>query len=137
MITIPLPDLRPGDMLYRPLIDMEIFDHWGNYAGRDLFGQEWIFEHCNGGVCKLSRFDEFSKGYKVNFERIDDSIRVSAIERMKSLLVNPKDYDLINFNCEHAANYIAKGKSESKQIGLIMASLCILFIVFVSLRSEA
>lgn len=132
MTTVPFSDLQPGDLLYRSLKGFEIFEHWGNYAGRDYLSRHWVFEHVKGGGCRLSLFDDFAIGYAVKAEKIEDSQRFEAVNRMRELLANPRGYDVLDFNCEHASRYIGRGKKESKQVGsafLALGALAFLFFI--------
>lgn len=136
MISIPITDLKPGDMMYRSLKDVVIFDHWGNFAGTDVLGRFWVFEHGKGGSCRLSLFDEFSKGYDAKCERISDEHRPIAVNRMRELLASPKDYDVLGFNCEHASRYVASGVKESKQVITVVLILLFGLITFLALRNK-
>lgn len=136
METMPLNELKPGDMIYRSLKDLEVFDHWGNYAGSDAFGRFWVFEHGKGGTCRLSLFDDFARGYQVKCERIEDSQRELAVLRMKELLSSPKEYDVLGFNCEHASKYVAKGVKESSQITSVLLTLGLATFVYLALKKS-
>lgn len=98
MEKIQLNDLKTGDILFRPVIAFELLIQYGNYVGQDQTGRHWVVEHIKDGSCRLSLYEEFSKGYPVKVERIDDSERPAIIVKMRELLSNPSDYDSLLSN---------------------------------------
>lgn len=110
--------LRPGDVLYRSLDGLPPLLHFGVFAGYDHWGRLWVFDHCEGERknCRLTPYEEFSKGYQVSVECIPDKDRQAAVARMRELLSNPRQYDILGFNCEHAKNYVVKGLIYSLQV---------------------
>jgi len=69
-------------------------------------------------------FERFALKYQVYFKAIKDHERPAAIIRMRELLINRKQYSELGFNCEHAKNYVTKGKAYS-----IQSSVCIMLAV--------
>ena len=54
-------DLKPGDKVIRSIDGIPFLLHYGNYAGRDYLGTHWVFEHGKGGICRLTKWIDFSK----------------------------------------------------------------------------
>lgn len=112
--------LKPADVLFRSVDGFAPFIHYGCYAGVDRFGRVWVFEHCEDSGSRLVLYENFAKGYKVFYERTQDSGRSGAIKRMRDLLDNPRQYDYLGFNCEHAKNLITKGNAYSLQVLIVL-----------------
>lgn len=129
---IDVHELLPGDILSRSLIGTSIFRHYGCFAGRDWYGRHWVFEHTKDKRPELVLFEDFARGYEVRYERIKNAQRSFAMSRMRSLLDNPKKYDELGFNCEHATRFIAEGNPYSLQVQrTVILSAILLFISLV------
>ena len=130
-------NLKPADRIVVPKSLAGIVQHHAVYLGQNYSGQDLIAENVAGKFVRVVTADDFFQANpkvtrierftKNNYER-----RV-AIERALKLLGKP--YDLINFNCEHFANYVQHGKIESFQIGRAVFGF-IAFIIVVGILSE-
>ena len=112
-------NLKPGDKIVVPKSWMRIVQHHVIYLGQNHLGVHLIAENAVGLYVRVITVDQF---FQENPEvtRIDrfagDNVqRRLAIERALKKLGQP--YDLINFNCEHFANYVQKGILKSDQVG--------------------
>lgn len=112
-------DLKPGDKIVIPKSWMRVIQHHVVYLGQNHLGVHLIAENAVGLFVRVISVDQF---FQENPEvtRIDrftgDNVqRRIAIERALKKLGQP--YDLINFNCEHFANYVQTGSATSNQIG--------------------
>lgn len=112
-------NLKPGDKIVVPKSWMRFIQHHVIYLGQNHLGVHLIAENAVGLDVRVITVDQF---FQENPEvtRIDrfvgDNVqRRLAIERALKKLGQP--YDLINFNCEHFANYVQKGVLKSDQVG--------------------
>lgn len=100
--------------------------HVGVYAsGRG------VIHNAKGGFVQLTDMATFSGGRPVRaIRRVAGTWwdKEAAVNRAMSLLGQP--YDLINFNCEHAAYYALEGKPRSPQLGLAVATLVMVGLLF-------
>ena len=103
--------------------------HVGVYAaGRG------VIHNSKGGFVQLTDAATFSGGkpmraiWRVGGTWYDQE---AAVNRAMSLIGRP--YDLLNFNCEHAAYYALTGKPRSPQLGFALAALAFVgLLVFVA-----
>lgn len=95
-----------------------LVQHHAIYLGKDAFGiRQYIENYIGKGVRVIDESHLFRDGFiatriepfmGINFQRIE------AVKRAISLI--GKQYDLINFNCEHYANTVQHKKSYSNQV---------------------
>lgn len=118
--TAPLP----GDVIFA---DRGIYNHYGIYIGR---GQVIHFSGPKGHETTASLVDviqtsieEFHKGDEFYIERYPYDFKykpfkaTEVIRRAKSKLGKEKgNYDLVNYNCEHFANWCKYGVKFSSQV---------------------
>ena len=106
------------------------YQHVGVYVGPRGFRGECVVHNSKAGGVILSTFAEFSGGSQVFVHQKAPGgwfDRQTIAERALSLLGTK--YDLLTFNCEHAANFAQRGKAESPQIfaatliGLILGGI--------------
>lgn len=132
-------NLKPGDKIVVPKSSLKLVQHHVIYLGQDHFSQDLIAENAVGRHVRLVTAKEF---FKENPEvtRIDrfqgsNYERKLAIERALKLLGKP--YSLIDFNCEHFANYVQSGTFKSDQVSwgfLLLGGVCKLNCVSNSLQ---
>ena len=83
---------------------------------------------------ELTNFAQFSKGRDVYVHRKATGgyfERQIILHRALSLV--GKKYDLLTFNCEHAANLAQVGKAESPQVrGFVVIALALIGLAFVA-----
>ncbi|MDE2102160.1 MAG: lecithin retinol acyltransferase family protein [Patescibacteria group bacterium] len=93
------------------------YQHVGVYVGPSWFDRcDVVHNRKNGGV-ELTTLAEFSSGRQVFIHQKavgDGKERQQIAQRARQLV--GKKYDLLTFNCEHAANLAQRGKAESPQI---------------------
>ena len=106
--------LQVGDKIR---VDRLGYSHYGIYGGNNWFdGREVVHNSKGGGVIR-STLAEFADGAPIIIEsRVARNYweQQAIADRAISLL--GKKYDLVNFNCEHAANWAQSGKAESLQV---------------------
>jgi|HubBroStandDraft_6_1064221.scaffolds.fasta_scaffold260394_2 hypothetical protein len=103
-----------GDVLF---VHRGLYRHFGVYVGR-RFGDDRQVVHndkCNGVV--FSTLAEFSSGARVILHKnAEGNLWQRQIIADRAISLIGKKYDLINFNCEHAATFAQTGKAESRQV---------------------
>ena len=108
--------VQVGDMIR---INRVGYSHVGIYVGeRFVGGQAGNIVHNDkfGGVV-LSTLEQFAGGALVNLHKpaTGDYFEREAIANRAIFLIG-KEFDLLAFNCEHAANWAQNGKAESPQL---------------------
>lgn len=113
-----LNNLKPADRLVLPKSELGLVQHHAIYLGKDAFGiRQYIENYIGKGVRVIDESHLFRDGFiatriepfmGINFQRIE------AVKRAISLI--GKQYDLINFNCEHYANTVQHKRSYSNQV---------------------
>lgn len=107
-------------------VNRTFYNHVGIYVGRQPFGGEVLHNDKVGGVI-LSSLAEFSNGKFIYLHKKgpdDYFAQVTVVSRALSLL--GRKFDLLTFNCEHAANFAQAGETKSPQLQL--AGLCLFAI---------
>lgn len=111
--------LKPADVVVVNKAFFGLLDHYLVFAGYDRAGRPCFVANMEGGVKFLredyinGQSDWFSINRVRRFEG-SETQRGQAMARAKSLLGKP--YSKLQFNCEHFANYVQKGRSYSKQV---------------------
>lgn len=105
------------------LISRQKLSGMGKHYGVLLSNERCLDFHPQG--ITESNLKEFSKGLEVQIE-ISLPETKESYRRLEELKKNKKVYNLIDFNCENFARYLAEGKSESRQV-FIASALIILF----------
>lgn len=115
---IYLETLQPADRLVLPKSGLNLVQHHAIYLGNDNNGNRIYIENALGkGVQVISESYLFRDGNKLTrVERFEGNTwqRNAAIKFAISLI--GRQYDLLNFNCEHYANTIQHNKTYSKQV---------------------
>ncbi len=123
--------LKPGDRIVAPKSLAGIIQHHAVYLGTDHRGQDLIAENVYGKFVAVVNakkfFDEYPQITRVEAFKGNDFERRGAVERALKLLGKP--YSLINFNCEHFANYVQHGKVESFQVNRGILALFAIVVV--------
>jgi hypothetical protein len=112
-------NLKPGDKIVVPKSWMQVIQHHVIYLGQNHLGVHLIAENAVGLYVRVITVDQFFQE-NPQVTRIDQFAgnnvqRRHAVERALKMVGQP--YDLINFNCEHFANYVQKGVLKSDQMG--------------------
>lgn len=106
------------------------FHHHGIYVGPRGPSGEDVVRNAKGGYVASVHFDDFADGREVEVaqRRAGSWEEQEAIVRRAFSLIG-RQYDLINFNCEHFANYATAGVLRSETVtalftlGLVGAAL--------------
>lgn len=124
-------NLKPGDKIVVPKSWLKLVQHHVIYLGQNYSGQDLIAENAVGMYVRIITADQFFKENPeiTRIERFSgsNSERKAAIERALKKLGQP--YDLINFNCEHFANYVQTGEIKSNQVGWGLFALGVLAVL--------
>ncbi|MBS1520690.1 MAG: hypothetical protein JST50_06830 [Bacteroidetes bacterium] len=127
-------NLTPGDRLIHPIAGYFGAKHHGIFLSEDRFGNELVSENHKQKGVQVVTADSYIAEYG-QIERIvpfngTEAERYNAIKRALSDAGKP--YDLIANNCEHHANHVQNGVSESKQVQNVFLGL-LGFIVIAAL----
>lgn len=109
-----ISNLKIGDLIVRQKGPLST--HFMVYVGMDN-GVQMVAENQSGvGVRFTSLANALAGNVIKRFEKFGgtDAQRSLVIPRIKNLL--GENYNLVVFNCEHFARWIANGKIESKQV---------------------
>jgi len=127
-----LPELYAGDVIVAKKRKGlgRILNHYIVYAGHSTF-----VGNLSDGVKELTRQELMMLLWDyepIGVRRFNGSFyqRDEAVNRAYSQL--GKRYSLLNFNCEHFANWVQFGKSESSQVAtgfIILASTILLKLI--------
>lgn len=101
------------------------YKHVGVYVGSRPFSDQCVIHNAKSNGVILSNLAEFSAGAEVFIHQkaTGNYFERQAIATRALALLGQK-YDLLQFNCEHAANLAQRGVAESPQIvGLAVVSL--------------
>ena len=124
--------LQPADRIIEPIFQTGLSQHHVIYLGGDDAGVEWIAENYKfKGVRLVKASDYFLLGKKVRVKKFtgNQAERETAVTRALHLVGAP--YDLINFNCEHYAEYVQTRVSSSKQVNIVKEVLVATFAISV------
>jgi len=98
--------------------------HYGVCTGYGSDGEPWFVHNTrDGGVVHTTR-KAFAGNRAIYIEQRAQP-GTEALVAARALQLVGRRYDMLSFNCEHAANLAANGQAESKQVqqGVIVASL--------------
>lgn len=133
-----LRSLQPGDRLVLPKSNFNIVQHHVIYIGNDAYGNRQYVENFIGkGVQIVNEGHIFRDGYHLT--RIEpfngnDLQRRQAVNRAFALV--GKEYDLVNFNCEHYANVVQFNRPYSGQVGRGILTIFILALIGLIFNKE-
>lgn len=123
--------LRPADRIVECITQLGISKHHCVYLGADQQGTEWIAENYKFNAVRLVKAHDYFKTIRriARIQRYQGSPkqRQEAVQRALDLVGQP--YSLINFNCEHFAEFVQYGKSKSNQVENAFAGLFALLII--------
>jgi hypothetical protein len=104
-----------GDKLRRPGFPTY---HDGIYVGpSSLYGEDVVHGDKAAGVVRLVRLSEFAAGQRAEVVSRARSRQDGWAIRQRALSLIGRRYDLLNFNCEHLANYAQTGVPFSPLVG--------------------
>jgi len=76
----------------------------------------------------ISTIQEFGSGFPVTVYRSGASPAVVIVNASR-ILANPKEYDVLQRNCEHTATETAYGRSDSPQLKAFLALVCLFAVM--------
>jgi len=114
-----LDTLHPTDRLVIPKSSLRLVQHHAIYLGKDNNGNRVYIENAIGkGVQIISEAHLFRGGYELTrVERFTGNQQQRNAAVQFAMQLQGKQYDLLNFNCEHYANTVQHGKTHSNQVG--------------------
>lgn len=123
--------LLPADRIVVPKSEFRIVQHHALYLGRNHWGVGLIAENKIGYGVRLISADDFFKDI-IEITRIEKFLgtnyqRKQAVQKALQKLGQP--YQLIDYNCQHFANEIQYGKSESRQVATAFAIAASIFLI--------
>jgi hypothetical protein len=119
--------LKIGDGLWR-IVTGTMLSHHGVVVG---FNGEVpvILENQKGLGSRLVSYDEFAKNRKVRIEPRPHGEEWEFVTRAQNVLSSKKEYQLLEWNCEHLKNFVQFGRSESPQlVGITLLAGLFLFL---------
>lgn len=114
-----LDTLQPADRLVIPKSGLKLVQHHVIYLGKDNNGNRVYIENAIGkGVQIVSEAHLFRDGYELTrVERFTGNQQQRNAAVKFAMQLQGKQYDLLNFNCEHYANTVQHRKTHSNQVG--------------------
>jgi hypothetical protein len=113
-------NLQPADRIVVPKSDLRWVQHHAIYLGKDDNSIDWIAENKIGKGVQIVTASNFFKDV-IEITRIEP-FRGTKAEREKAvvdaLALQGRDYDLLQFNCEHYANAVQHKKLISNQVNI-------------------
>jgi len=105
-------------------------EHLGVYVGpRGLYGED-VLHNDKSSCVRLACFADFSQGRLVRIlHRVTNPFEREIVAR-RGLQIVGMPYDLIRFNCEHAAYYALTGQPRSPQLDGFAIGLAFIATVF-------
>ena len=124
--------MKPGDKLRVPGV-LGTF-HYGIVVGRVGSANCGVVHNAKGRGVVLSEFDEFAAGATVTLaSRTPGGWWAQQQVAQRALALIGQRYDLVNFNCEHAATLAQTGRATSTQVqGVALALLILLGVLALS-----
>lgn len=123
--------LAPGDQIVEFITPLGITKHFAMYAGWDENGVEWIIENQKfAGVRLVEARQHFQSVLKIDrIEKLQGSNAQRKQVVQNALAKLGKEYNLLNYNCEHFITESTTGMAQSSQVktafGILIASLII------------
>lgn len=103
------------------------YQHVGVFVGPRGADSRCVVHNCKGNGVVLSHFQDFANGSPVFIHQKANGNYFQREEiARKALALLGKKYDLLTFNCEHAANLAQNGKAESPQIKVLVVLMLVL-----------
>lgn len=113
-----LETLQPADRLVIPKSGLNMVQRHAIYLGKDNIGNRMYIENAIGrGVQVVNESYLFRGGYTLTrVERFTGNQHQRNAAVQFAMQLQGKQYDLLNFNCEHYANTVQHRKTYSKQV---------------------
>ena len=113
------------------------YTHVGIYVGRRRFDGCDVVHNDKGNAVILSSQADFAQGSRIQIwkKASGNGLEREAIAN-RALALLGRRFDLITFNCEHAANLAQNGRAESPQlVGAAFLALALVGLLALSRRS--
>lgn len=116
--------IKPADRIIEAIFPTGISKHHSVFLGMDYHGTEWISENNYVmGVRLVEAGNYFSRNKSFQILKFSGTAqeRKAAVQRALDELGKP--YDLINYNCEHYAEYVQNNRIFSDQVESIREAI--------------
>jgi hypothetical protein len=121
--------IEVGDMI---AVGRFFYKHVGIYVGPRHLGGACVVHNCKGNGVILSTLSDFSGNSKIFIhQKATGNFYEREMIAQRALSLLGTKYDLIKFNCEHAATKAQSGVAQSPQIAA--AALIALFAIGLTL----
>lgn len=133
-----LETLQPADRLVIPKSGLRLVQHHAIYLGKDNNGNRVYTENAIGkGVQIVGEASLFRGGYELTrVERFTGNQHQRNAAVQFAMQLQGKQYDLLNFNCEHYANTVQHRKSYSKQVSVGLGLGLFAFVLGIGLSKK-
>ena len=110
------------------------YQHVGVYIGRHGQIIHAVVHNRKGEGIVVSSYEEFAAGLEVQIrQQATIPLHERGIIVQRALSLVGTKYDLINFNCEHAAYYAQSGVAQSPQVNNAVAGMAVGGLIFLGL----
>jgi hypothetical protein len=113
-------NLQPADVIITPKSNIGLVQHFVVFECLDYNGVDWYLENKQGyGVRRIdgATFERENRIVSIRCFSGNENQRNAAISRAQSLI--GRDYNLLNFNCEHYAIFVHTGTPISEQVASV------------------
>ena len=130
--------LNIGDILIRNEKNLSIIKHHGIYVGKHN-NIDIVAENQKGYGVRYVSMEDFLNGEKlVRIERnnLTEFEKRKLIERINKEIISNKNYDLVNYNCEHFVNKMLSGVAKSPQITKAIVGIGLLGLGYILYKKK-
>lgn len=116
--------LQIGDVISRPGPLWTV--HVGFFAGVDMLGQQWVIHNAKNDCVRWDLLETFATGLPISLvKRASGRVEGNAILTRAQAFLG-RQFDLINFNCEHFVTQVLANESSSPQLRSAMVGVAFL-----------
>src|SRR5262245_34720371 len=107
--------------------------HYGIYVGTTQGFLRGVVHNAKGLGVVLTELDAFTVGQAVAVEtRVVGGWPAQRLVAERALSLVGRSYDLVNFNCEHAATWAQSGRATSPQVGGLVAAMVLVSLIAIA-----